>query len=165
MHTPLVPMLRAALTLGSRRCSDQRQAFRVPPRGVRKVVLATNIAETSLTIEDVVYVVDAGKPPGSSSSSTLGCLIRCLFRRRGKPTHSRQCDVDGQALLSATRPHLLSPLAGKLKERRYDASRGMSLLVEDWVSVASGEACLQAICQVTGGANLFLYDNCARKGC
>lgn len=31
--------------------------------------------------------------------------------------------------------------AGKLKERRYDASRGMSLLVEDWVSAASGEGC------------------------
>lgn len=41
--------------------SEQRQAFRVPPRGVRKVVLATNIAETSLTIEDVVWVVDAGE--------------------------------------------------------------------------------------------------------
>lgn len=40
--------------------SEQRQAFRVPPHGVRKVVLATNIAETSLTIEDVVWVVDAG---------------------------------------------------------------------------------------------------------
>ncbi len=36
------------------------QAFKRPPAGVRKIVLATNIAETSLTIEDVVYVVDSG---------------------------------------------------------------------------------------------------------
>ena len=40
---------------------DQRCAFLRPPAGVRKVVVATNIAETSLTIEDVVVVVDSGK--------------------------------------------------------------------------------------------------------
>mmetsp|Transcript_9086 Transcript_9086/g.27320 ORF Transcript_9086/g.27320 Transcript_9086/m.27320 type:complete len:1021 (-) Transcript_9086:700-3762(-) len=50
-----VHMLHSRLTT-----SSQARAFLRPPRGVRKVVLATNIAETSLTIDDVVYVLDAG---------------------------------------------------------------------------------------------------------
>ncbi|KAF2101998.1 ATP dependent RNA helicase-like protein [Rhizodiscina lignyota] len=40
---------------------EQQQAFLVPPPGVRKVVLATNIAETGITIPDVTCVIDTGK--------------------------------------------------------------------------------------------------------
>lgn len=40
---------------------DQEAAFLQPPEGIRKIVLATNIAETGITIPDVTCVIDAGK--------------------------------------------------------------------------------------------------------
>ena len=47
---PLYAGLPAAHQLG---------VFEPPPRGFRKVVVATNIAETSVTLEGIVYVVDS----------------------------------------------------------------------------------------------------------
>jgi len=40
---------------------DQQEAFRIPPHGLGKIVLSTNIAETGVTIPDVTCVIDTGK--------------------------------------------------------------------------------------------------------
>ncbi|KAK7705194.1 hypothetical protein SLS64_008030 [Diaporthe eres] len=40
---------------------EQEAAFLIPPPGYRKIVLATNIAETGITIPDVTCVIDTGK--------------------------------------------------------------------------------------------------------
>ncbi|XP_051504272.1 putative ATP-dependent RNA helicase DHX57 isoform X2 [Myxocyprinus asiaticus] len=64
---------------------EQQALFTRPPNGVTKIIISTNIAETSVTIDDVVYVIDSGR----------------------------------------------------MKEKRYDASRSMESLEDVWVSRAN----------------------------
>ncbi|AIN97688.1 ATP-dependent RNA helicase-like protein [Leishmania panamensis] len=45
---------------GSLSLKDQQKVFATYPPNTRKVVVATNIAETSVTIDGIVYVVDCG---------------------------------------------------------------------------------------------------------
>ncbi|KAI0932374.1 hypothetical protein AcW2_001025 [Taiwanofungus camphoratus] len=40
---------------------NQGAVFDIPPQGIRKIVIATNIAETGITIPDITCVIDSGK--------------------------------------------------------------------------------------------------------
>ncbi|UYV81413.1 DHX16 [Cordylochernes scorpioides] len=57
----------------------QAKIFEPTPPGARKVVLATNIAETSLTIDGIVYVIDPGYCKQNSYNAKTGVesLIIC----------------------------------------------------------------------------------------
>ncbi|BFI42914.1 ATP-dependent RNA helicase DHX57 [Marchantia polymorpha subsp. ruderalis] len=61
---------------GSLSSDEQRRVFSRPAHGTRKVVLATNIAETSVTIDDCVYVIDTGRHKEMRYDHSRG--ISCL---------------------------------------------------------------------------------------
>ncbi|TNN54802.1 putative ATP-dependent RNA helicase DHX30 [Liparis tanakae] len=56
--------------------ADQQSVFQHPQEGQRKIVLATNIAETSITIDDIVHVVDVGthKEHNYDPRTKVSCL-------------------------------------------------------------------------------------------
>ncbi|XP_023191635.1 putative ATP-dependent RNA helicase DHX30 isoform X1 [Xiphophorus maculatus] len=56
--------------------ADQQMVFQRPQAGQRKIVLTTNIAETSITIDDIVHVVDTGthKEQNYDQRTKVSCL-------------------------------------------------------------------------------------------
>ncbi|XP_049593845.1 ATP-dependent RNA helicase DHX29 [Syngnathus scovelli] len=62
---------------------EQAAAFTVPPAGVRKIVLSTNIAETGVTIPDVVFVIDTGKTKENKyhESSQMSSLVETFVSK------------------------------------------------------------------------------------
>lgn len=56
-----IPNLHALPLHASLQSSDQRKVFPHAPYGKRKVIVATNVAETSITIDDIVAVIDTGR--------------------------------------------------------------------------------------------------------
>ncbi|XP_020943251.1 putative ATP-dependent RNA helicase DHX57 isoform X1 [Sus scrofa] len=84
---------------------EQQAVFVKPPVGVTKIIISTNIAETSITIDDVVYVIDSGK----------------------------------------------------MKEKRYDASKGMESLEDTFVSQANALQRKGRAGRVTSGVCFHLF--------
>ncbi|KAK3545954.1 hypothetical protein QTP70_016947 [Hemibagrus guttatus] len=72
--------------------ASQQVVFKRPPEGQRKIVLATNIAETSITIDDIVHVVDLGtqKEQSYDPRTKVSCLDTVwisrsnVIQRRGR---------------------------------------------------------------------------------
>ncbi|PCH33517.1 pre-mRNA-splicing factor ATP-dependent RNA helicase prp22 [Wolfiporia cocos MD-104 SS10] len=71
--------------------SEQQGAvFDLPPPGVRKIVIATNIAETGITIPDITCVIDTGKHKEMRSKRQISRLIETYVaksnaaQRRGR---------------------------------------------------------------------------------
>ncbi|KAF6205655.1 hypothetical protein GE061_019828, partial [Apolygus lucorum] len=62
---------------------EQALVFKKMPKGVRKVVLSTNIAETSITIDDCVFVIDCGKmkEKGFDTNKNMESL-ECVWESR-----------------------------------------------------------------------------------
>lgn len=64
-NTPIMPFLsdKASVLWVHTVINTNYEHFlcRVPPHGVRKIILSTNIAESSVTIDDCVFVIDVGK--------------------------------------------------------------------------------------------------------
>ncbi|XP_059608284.1 3'-5' RNA helicase YTHDC2-like [Phlebotomus argentipes] len=78
--------------------NDQKAVFERMPGDYRKIILSTNIAETSITIDDVVYVVDCGKVKqttfdalcGTTSLETTWVSQACAQQRAGRAGRVRK---------------------------------------------------------------------------
>ncbi|KAL5965560.1 3'-5 RNA helicase YTHDC2 [Taenia solium] len=55
--------------------ADLKQIFVQPPTGIRKIILATDIAESSVAISDIAYVIDTGLVRKKEEDPNTGALI------------------------------------------------------------------------------------------
>ncbi len=132
-ETSLPPGVRVLPLFGELAAQEQDAAIQPSRSGERKIVLATNIAETSLTIEGVRIVVDSGQerrsrfdPVTGMSRLELGSISRASAdQRRGRAGRIQAgvcyrlwSEVEHSALPAQTAPEIvgadLAPLALEL---------------------------------------------------
>ena len=65
-----LPKLHALPLHASLTPNEQKKVFPPPPKGLRKVIAATNVAETSITIDDIVAVIDSGRVKETAYDAT-----------------------------------------------------------------------------------------------
>ncbi|KAK9901246.1 hypothetical protein WJX75_002237 [Coccomyxa subellipsoidea] len=139
--------------------ATQLAAFEHAPRGYRKVVVATNIAETSVTIDGVVFVIDcchakqAAYNPLTGLESLLVAPVskasaaqRAGRAGRVRPGHCfRLCtEADFHALNDATVPEMqraeLSGTVLRLKALGVD-----NMMTFDWLAPPPSETMVRAL--------------------
>ena len=100
----IILQLHSALSV-----EEQDKVFDIAPDGVRKCILSTNIAETSVTIDGIRFIVDSGTymdpvmPPAAClSNDPSGCPFAdpssplvFMHLTRSHCSHGRQSEGDG----------------------------------------------------------------------
>ena len=118
----LGPHVHIVSLYGNLSQQDQDRAIQPPPLGQRKVVLATNIAETSLTIEGIRIVIDTGNArvarfdprSGMSRLERIRISQDSADQRRGRAgriepgvCYRMWTEAEHQSLLQRTTPEIL----------------------------------------------------------
>lgn len=105
--------------------NEQRKAILPPPVGKRKVVLATNIAETSLTIEGIRLVVDSAQERVARFDSRTG-LTRLVTQRVSQASMTQRAGRAGRL-----EPGICLHLTGKEQAERAAAQSEPEILQSD----------------------------------
>jgi len=114
---------------GALSLAEQRQAILPPPPGKRKVVLATNIAETSLTIEGIRLVVDCAQERVARFDVRSG-LTRLLTQRISQASMTQRAGRAGRL-----EPGVCVHLLAKEQAERATAQSDAEILQSDLSSL------------------------------
>lgn len=159
-----MPRIKVLPLYGSLPAHEQQEAFEmVKERNTRKIVLATNIAETSVTVLGVRYVIDGGKAKVKQYRSSLGMdslLVQPIskvsaIQRRGRAGREGpgKCwrlytEADYMKLAQAELPEILRTdiveAVLKMKSRGID-----DIFAFPFMDLPDGNAMRRALIQLT----------------